>query len=254
MKRVGIILFVSFIISPLCSSVYSQESSGEASAPDAKIIYNQQAVGGLSAHTEGWGFFYRRAKILDIYKKIFWETEAVTMHSQQEYKTSNPTQPDASSYYFGKLNGMEAIRLGAGVSRMIWRKNDLSCVQIDAVYSAGFSLAILKPVWLDILENGPTGEELQVPEKYDPNQDTPSNIYGRASVFDGLNELAYYPGLYGRAGFNFDFSNRHKSVKALELGLIVDAYKDVIPMMAFSKNNQVFANLYLSISFGKRWI
>ncbi|HTB32919.1 MAG TPA: hypothetical protein VK808_12900 [Bacteroidia bacterium] len=255
MNRFGKIVLVSFLISFSGVAAYSQEfTEGQGTTPDANVIYNQQAVGGVSAHTEGWGFFFRRAKILDIYKKIFWEAEAVTMHNEHEYKITNPNEPDASPYYFGKLNGMEALRLGGGISRMIWRKNDLSCVQIDAVYAAGFSLAVLKPVYLDILVNGPGGEQSPLPQKYDPNLDTPTNIYGRASVFDGIGELSFYPGLYGRAGLNFDFSNRHKSIKAIEAGVVVDAYKNVVPIMAFAKNNQVFANLYLSISFGKRWI
>ncbi len=250
------IVFATFVASiasmPLCAQNDLEDPAGFNN--DANVIYNQQALGGLSAHTEGWGFFYRRAKIKDIYVKLFYEVEAVTMHDEHEYKTTNQNQPDASSYYFGKLNGMEAIRLGVGESRMIWRKNDLNCVQIDAVYGAGFSVAVLKPVYLDILVNGPSGETTPESERYDPNLDTPNNIYGRASVFDGLNELSFYPGVYARAGVNFDFANRHKTIKALEVGVVVDGYKNVIPIMAFAQNNQIFANLYVSFSLGKRWI
>jgi hypothetical protein len=219
---------------------------------DANLLFKQQAVGGVSAHTEGWGFFFRRAKILNIYRKIFWEVEAVTMHDEHEYKTSDPNNPDASPYYFGKLNGMEAIRLGIGASQMLWRKNDLSCTQVDVVYAVGASVAILKPVYLDIITNN-GGNDLPVAEKYDPNTDTPTNIYGRASVFDGLGELSFYPGGYGRAGLNFDFSNRHQLIKAFEVGVVADAYSKVVPIMAFAKNNQVFLNLYMSFSLGKRW-
>jgi len=246
-------IFVFLLVVPL-GKLYSQgfleDTLGVA---DANLLFKQQAVGGLSAHTEGWGFFFRRAKILNIYRKIFWEAEAVTMHDEHEYKTSDPNNPDASPYYFGKLNGMEAIRLGIGASQMLWRKNDLSCTQIDVVYAAGASIAILKPVYLDIITSSPTGDDLPVAEKYDPNTDTPTNIYGRASVFDGLGELSFYPGAYGRAGLNFDFSNRHQLIKAFEIGLVADAYSKVIPIMAFAKNNQVFVNLYLSFSLGKRW-
>jgi hypothetical protein len=134
--------------------------------------------------------------------------------------------------------------------QMLWRKNALNCIQVDAVYAFGGSLAILKPVYLEILTNG----ELPVAQEYNPNTDNPTNIYGRASVFDGLGQLAFYPGAYGRAGLNFDFSNRHQLVKNLEIGVVADAYSKVIPMMAFAKNNQVFVNLYLTFSLGKRWL
>ncbi len=253
MTRFVKILSVLFITVSFSNGVFSQEVIEDAIINDAKVLYNHQAVGGLSIHTEGWGFYFRKGKILDIYKKIYWEAEFVTMYHAQEYKISNPNQPEASPYYFGKLNGMGTLRLGVGVSRMIWRKNDLSCVQIDAVYSAGVSLAVLKPVYLEIYSTGPTGDQLPVPEKYDPYKDTPTNIYGRASVFDGMGELSFYPGLYAKGGLNFDFANRNKSIKAIEAGIVVDGYKNVIPMMAFTKNNQVFINLYLSINVGKRW-
>jgi hypothetical protein len=249
------LVFCFLLVSPFCTKLVAQDVLEDTlSTPDANFIYRQQAVGGLTAHTEGWGFFFRRSKMVSIYRKYFWEAEAVTMHDEHEYKMSDPNQPDATPYYFGKLNGMETVRLGVGLSQMLWRKNDLNCIQVDAVYAVGASIAILKPVYLDILTNNSTGNVLPVPQEYNPETDTPANIYGRASVFDGLGQLSFHPGAYGRAGLNFDFSNRHKSVKAIEIGVVVDVYSDVIPMMAFAKNNQAFANLYLTFTLGKRWL
>lgn len=248
LPSIALLIFITSFFKP----IYAQQELLDGSdQPDVNVLLKHQAVGGLSAHTEGWGFFYRRATIPSIYKKYFWEAEAVTMHDAHEYKMANPAEPEATPYYFGKLNGMEAIRFGIGESKRIWGKNDLNCIQVDAVFAIGASIAILKPVYLDILTNSPSG--VPVAEEYDPNTDTPANIYGRASVFDGLGQLTFYPGGYGRAALNFDFSSRYTSVKAIELGLIVDAYDKQIPMMAFIENNQVFINLYLSFSLGKRW-
>jgi hypothetical protein len=247
-----ILVFTFLLIAPFSGKLYSQDFLEDTlGVADANWLYKQQFAIGITAHTEGWGFFYRRSKIISIYAKKFWEAEAVTMHDEHEYKVSNPNQPDASPYYFGKLNGMETVRLGLGVMQMLWRKNDLNCIQVDAVYAIGASLAILKPVYLEILTSG---DGLPMAEEYNPYTDTPTNIYGRASVFDGLGQLSFYPGAYGRGALNFDFSNRHQLLKSLEVGVVVDAYSNVIPMMAFAKNNQVFANLYFTISFGKRWL
>lgn len=250
-----LLVFIFLFTISFSAKLYSQGFLEDTlSNHDANFLYNQQAVGGITAHTEGWGFFFRRAKTVSIYRKIFWEAEAVTMHDQHEYKMSDPNQPDATPYYFGKLNGMEAIRAGVGISQLLWRKNDLNCIRVDVVYALGASLAVLKPVYLDIIASGPGSNDLPVAQEYDPYTDTPSNIYGRASVFDGLGQLTFYPGGYGKLGLNFDFSNRHKGAKSIEVGVVVDAYSNVIPMMAFTKNNQVFANLYLTFSIGKRWL
>lgn len=232
--------------------VLTQMQNGQ----DVNVVFKDQALGGIFIHSEGWGLFFRKAKILTIYKKWFWEVETATMHNNKERKVQNIDYPDAAGYYFGKLNGMQAFRLGTGFYRMIWRKNDEHCVEIDAVYAAGFSLAVTKPVYLEIIEATPNPDQFVLAsEKYDPYNDTPANIYGRASVFDGLGELGFYPGGYGRIGLNFDYANRHNTVKAIETGLELDAYPKAIPIMApqFTTNNQFFLNLYLSFSVGKRW-
>ena len=42
-------------------------------------------------------------------------------------------------------------------------------------------------------------------------------------------------------------------VKALEAGIMIDAYGKKIPIMAFTENKQVFFNFYLTIMLGKKW-
>jgi hypothetical protein len=220
---------------------------------DVNVVYKYQALGGLFIHSEGWGAFFRKAKILSIYRKWFWEVETATMHNSKETLIQNNYYPDAKAYYFGKMNGVQVFRFGTGISKMLFRKNNERCVEIDGVYAGGLSIAVTKPIYLEIIQNTPNQEFLLEDVQYDPTQDTPNNIYGRASVFDGLGQLSFYPGLYGRLGLNFDYANKHNLVKAVETGLEVDAFAKVIPIMAYVPNSQVFLNLYLSISIGKRW-
>jgi hypothetical protein len=240
-----------------CSRVYAQDVLSQMqTGKDVNVLFTNQAMGGAFIHSEGWGLFFRKAKIKSIFKKYFWEVETCTMHSPKEDKIQNSFYPDASGYYYGKLNGVQVFRGGIGCSRMVWRKNDEQCVEIDAVYAAGISLAVTKPVYLEIIEvlpNTPNETFILSTEKYNPYTDTPANIYGRASIFDGLGELGVYPGGYARFGLNFDYANRHNTVKAIETGLEFDLYPKAIPIMAFNPNNQYFLNLYLSFSIGKRW-
>ena len=255
LKYTIIILSIASLF--FCNTAKSQDVLTKvANGEDVNVVYNDMALGGVFMHSEGWGFFFRRAHIKSIFSKPFWEIEAATMHSDKEVKTQNQNYPDASSYYFGKLNGMEAIRFGFGNYRTMWRKNDEKCVEVDFVYSGGLSLAVLKPVYLEIIESTPNPYEFQLQsERYDPTKDNPGNIYGRASVFDGLGQLSFYPGAYVRLGFNFDYANRHDMIKGVETGIEIDGYPKQIPIMAtqYATNNQFFLNYYLSISFGKRW-
>jgi hypothetical protein len=232
--------------------VLTQMQNGE----DVNVVFKDMAVGGIFIHTEGWGLFFRRAKILTIHRKWFWEIETATMHSDKEHKIQNASYPDATAYYFGKLNGMQAFRAGTGFYTMLWRKNNERCVEVDALYAVGISLAVLKPVYLQIIQPTPSPDTFILSsEEYNPLTDTPENIYGRASVFDGLGQLTFYPGAYARAGLNFDYANRHNTVKSIETGLELDAFLQNVPIMApeYTSNSQFFLNLYVNINFGKRW-
>ncbi len=218
---------------------------------DQNVVYSGQALGGAFLHSNGWGLFFEKAKILSIYKLWFWEVQTANMSSPRQVKIQNSAYPDAKSYYFGKLNSMQVFRFGTGMNKRLFRKNNLRCVEVDAVYSAGASIAAVKPVWLEIIPAN--SEQIPYSAQYDPTVDNPSNIYGGASFFDGLNQLRLYPGGYAKLGLNFDYANKYNTLKEIETGIIVDVYPAVIPIMAYVKNNQVFVNLYISFGFGKRW-
>jgi hypothetical protein len=221
---------------------------------DVNVVFKKEALGGAFIHSQGWGLFFRNATILSIYRKRFWEIETASMHNPKEHKTQNSLYPDAKGYDYGKLNAIQIFRFGLGYYQMLYRKNNEQCVEVDAVYALGPSIAVAKPVYLQIIETTQNPNEfLLSTEKYDPNLDTPANIYGRASFFNGIGQSAIYPGGYARLGLNFDYANRHNRVKAIETGVEVDVYPKIIPIMAFTPNQQYFVNLYLSFSLGKRW-
>ena len=245
------LFFSVFAFSSLrAQDILTQMQSGK----DVNVVFKKEALGGAFIHSQGWGVFFRKATILSIYKKRFWEIETSSMHNAKEHKVQNSLYPDAKTYYFGKLNAVQIFRFGVGYYQMLFRKNNERCVEVDAVYSLGPSLAVAKPIYLQIIENTPNPNEfLLATQKYDPNQDNVNNIYGRASFLNGIGEMSFYPGGYARAGLNFDFASKHNLVKAIETGVEFDLYPKMIPIMAFTPNTQYFVNLYLSFSIGKRW-
>jgi len=42
-------------------------------------------------------------------------------------------------------------------------------------------------------------------------------------------------------------------VKALEVGAIIDAYPQEIPIMALTENNRFFLSFYITIMYGRKW-
>jgi hypothetical protein len=248
--KVTSVLILTFFTAGFCNAqdILTQMQAGK----DVNVLFKKEALAGAFIHSEGWGLFFRKASILSIYRKRFWEIETASMHNAKEHKSQNTLYPDASSYYFGKLNAVQLFRLGFGYYQTLWRKNTERCVEIDGVLALGPEIAVLKPVYLQIIQSSNSDVLLSV-EPYDPNKDTPNNIYGKAPFFDGIGQLGFRPGGYARAGLNFDYANKHNLVKAIEVGVEADLYPSKIPIMAFTPNTQYFVNLYLSFSIGKRW-
>jgi hypothetical protein len=79
-------------------------------------------------------------------------------------------------------------------------------------------------------------------EKYDYKEHFTDNIYGRGPFSKGLNHLKFHPGIYAKAGFNFEYGSDDRSLKALEAGVCLDIYPKPIQMMAFNDNNFYFVS------------
>jgi hypothetical protein len=87
-------------------------------------------------------------------------------------------------------------------------------------------------------------------EKYDPSITIPQEIYAKAAFTKGFNELKVVPGIYAKAGFNFEYSKEDKIIHAIELGAQINAFPKKIPIMAIDNNKAVFFSLFVSYRFG----
>ena len=73
---------------------------------------------------------------------------------------------------------------------------------------------------------------------------------GKSSFFKGFDEIKFYPGLYARGGFSFEYSKNDRLTHALEVGISVHAYNKTIPIMATEDNRQIFPAIFVSYRFG----
>ena len=182
------------------------------------------------------------------------EGDFVGMKHPKEVKSVNQAFDNARSYVYGKLNSFSILRAGVGRQHTIYSKAEKNGVEVRFLYSGGLSLGILKPVYLNILKpTGNFGEFDVVTEKYNPDEHYIDNIYGRAPFTEGLDQLFFRPGAYAKVGFNFEYAPVFEDVKALEIGVILDAYPQEVPIMAFAENKQLFLTFYLTIMYGRKW-
>ena len=244
-----LVFFLLFFV----SVSFAQQS--ELYEEDVPLIYKNEASGGVTIHSNGWGLNFRRGTHITGYKKKMYEFEAVTMHHPKEFKTSY--YENGNEYVYGKLNQLLILRTGIGIQKVIYGKGDRSGVEVRYNCVAGLSTGITKPVYLVVSVpkvGGANQEREPLIKKYDPATDFPDNIIGQADFGNGMYELKLHPGLYGKFGFSFEYGSSDTDIKSIETGMVVDAFPSVIPIMALNENQQVYFSFYVTIfPIGGKW-
>ena len=231
------------------SSVIMLRAQGELNEQQ-KVFFRNERSAGLLLNTDGFGLSYRVAKRTDFLNKKLFEIDAGTLKSPKEYKLSNPFIQGAGSFVFGKLNSVIFIRGGIGHQHELFKKADLGGIAVRYFYSAGPVISLYKPIYYRVLYLiSPNMYEIKE-EKFSSTIAMPQDIYSKASFTKGLNETKVLPGLYGKAGFNFEYSKEDKIIHAVEIGAQINAFPKKIPIMATSNNKLLFFSLFVSYRFG----
>lgn len=222
-----------------------------------RTLYAREIYGGPLIHGDGWGGTFQYGRYTTAKDRTLYGLDIVTMKHPKEIKSFNPSYQDARGYFYGKLNTLFIMRPTVGRKHRITEKLRKSGVEVNYVWGVGPSLGFLKPVYLQILSNESTFQSITT-ERYDPEKHFANNIYSRASWFKGLGETRIYPGAFGRFAFNFEYAGDNTGIRALEVGASLDAYAEVLPIMAdlegMDSNKQFFLEFYLALEFGSKKI
>tara|TARA_R110002096_G_scaffold289737_2_gene483976 strand:+ start:2800 stop:3552 length:753 start_codon:yes stop_codon:yes gene_type:complete len=238
-----------FFLSLFSLTIFSQETIFE----EKTTIYDKEVSGGIGMHTNGFSAVYRSGKFITAFKKRVFEIEIANIKHPKEIRSVNPFQDNVRGYIFGKMNSFYALRPSIGIHKIFIPKQSINGVSVTFVSHFGPSIGMAKPVYLNIIEREPNQpRSIIVKEKYDPVKHQQGDIYGRASFLNGFNEMRFYPGLFAKFGFHFDFATSQDALRAIEVGAAIDVYFDEIPIMAFAENQSFFVNLYVNFLFGTR--
>jgi hypothetical protein len=242
------------IVVMLCASLaWGQQTIYE----ESRVPFRKEFYGGVMLHGDGWGVQFYRANYRTATQRFLLGLELVGMKHPKEVKSFNPYYEDSRGYFYGKSNSFLILRPSIGGKRQITDKIRRSGVEVNYVWGIGPAIGLVKPVYLQIGKPDIIPYQSIVIERYDPGIHDVQNIYGRATWFRGLGELGLRPGVFGRFGFNFEYSGQTTGLKALEAGVSVDAFPTVIPIMAELEgvvNKQIFLQFYLALQFGKKTI
>jgi hypothetical protein len=195
---------------------------------------------------------FRRGVNKTYFNSRIFEVEFVSMKHPKQIRVINPYYYNAKSYVYGKLNHVYILRAGYGFKKLLNRKPYWGGIELRVLYMGGISLAFAKPVYLYFWDEtySYVKEEKYNPDNYYHNSEY---IYGRAPFTDGLGELKVYPGIFAKAGLNFEFGALNSKIRALEAGGVVEYFPKAIPIMAFNPAQNFIVTFYLNFSLGKRY-
>lgn len=253
MRKINLILLLSFSLHiSFLQGQISLSDTSDVNTPG--ILMKKEHSAALMVHTSGFGAGFRTGKHATGYKKRMFEAEITGMKNPKEVRRINPYVENAKSYIYGKENAFLLIRCGMGKQKIINSKPYWGGVELRYFYYGGFSIGLLKPYYLYILNSVDNSNEyILTAEKYDPLKHTPDDIFGKAPYFYNFRKTKPVPGIYLKTGLNFEYGAYTESLKAIEAGIAADFYLREVPVMAFDKNRSYFVSLYFSIHFGKRY-
>ena len=254
--------FLFLFISAFCFNITAQETKEELkddltrlkSGEDLNVLYRNESTFGVYIHSaSGIGVGYRRGKHVTAKRKRIVEIEAQNFKHPKEIKSINTIYPNSKGFVYGKLNSLFIIRPGLGIQNTLYQKSDKKSVEIRYSYFLGGTITFAKPIYLEI--KSITSDPFSAPttERYNPAIHSIDQIYAKASFFKGIFDTRIYPGGYAKLALSFEYADRYNKVKAIETGAVVDIYPQIIPIMAYNRNQQVFVSLFLKIIWGKRW-
>lgn len=244
----------------IVGSVFTTRAIAQPSGKKG-VLYSSSFA--LSGHwyTNGWSANAEFTRIDDLHKKNFWQIGVTHLKHPKEVKQTldlgytpigfNAPRP----FIFGKQNYFNALSLSYGQMRMIGQRANKSGVEVSVKYSGGVSVGILNPYYLQLIIPIDNERAYIEDKKYNDAPELFMNsfsIYGSSGFSRGINQLSVIPGINLKAGLHFDWAFFDEYVKAIEVGVAVDAYSKKVPIMVVENNPRIFTNLYIGLQLGKK--
>jgi hypothetical protein len=211
-------------------------------------------VGSAFIHTKGYGLDFRYGTYANVERIRIIDLDLLYIKHPKEVRVVNQIFDQARPFVYGKMNALLSARISAGNQHVLADRRERNSVRLNLNYSFGFNAGLVKPVHVEIYHLGEDRSRDRITtERYDPNKHTRSDIYGGSSFFNGFDELGFVPGLVGKTSISVEWGNQQSDIRAVEAGIMVDAFLQEIPIFAFIENQSVYVNLFIKYSIGKRW-
>lgn len=263
MKIKLLILFIIFLLVGVHKS-----KAAESTLNRDSVLYKKSWSAGIRLRSDGFALGaeitrskrFKRSWLIQTQFSYFWHPKQVKQQSQYggggggNLFGSDGFKP----FIFGKQNTLFTLYLGAGQKFLLAEKGRNHGVQLFFKYAGGFTLGILKPYMVEVVDTasirGNTfsntvllGYEPENPNSLFLERDY---IVGAAGFGKGW-KLKAQPGLHVEVGMEFDFGKNESFIKELEIGVASDFYFKKVPVMV-DKNKFLYPSVFVGVQLGKR--
>jgi len=215
---------------------------------EVKTLMTRDYTLGLNFNTSGWGFAFDYGWQKNYKYKQTAGFTATNIRHQKEHKIYGALS-NSKGYYLGKLNSLVSFRPHYGGKLILFKAKRENGIEISAKWSAGPSFGLVKPVYLKIDQINSNS----IDSKYNPEIHNSGNISSRSSWFRGLGEAKIRPGVFGKLGFDFNFSALKNGISGGEFGIMADYFPGPeIVVMYNNDNSNFYSALYLQFNIGQK--
>ena len=227
--------------------------------------YNHSLSLGGRLNSDGWGGTVTYKRLIsrssyNLWQLSFSEIKNEKEAKQQKANTAFPELGASSSFIYGKLNNLYTLQLGFGKEQLLLPGIVEGNISIGLRYSGGFSLAMLKPYYLRLIEVDNSTQPAtakETDERYSAANSSlfldPSFILGRYRWSKGLGEMTYIPGIYGQTALVIEPAKGKTLIQTITLGISGAVYSRQLVIMADQKASHWEGCLFAGLELGKRW-
>ena len=265
MKKISLLICLLFAAGVLFAQEISDKKSRKLEKKEEKrkrtnalikqeeegvLAYNKQTAFGLQLRTNGYAAFLEIGKMkTPRFTNLYSLELSEIFHPKEEKVPSTDQNYFGGSFKYGKINNFYQAKLGFGQQYVFGQKGNKNGIAVLGIYQAGLSIGLLKPYYIDIDDNGSRSIKYS---GADTSAFLSERILGASGMSKGWNEVKIRPGAFAKLALRFDFDSYNETIKALEIGLSVDAYGKAIEQMAFSKPERLFFQGHIGFVFGGR--
>ena len=215
------------------------------------LSYRRQNIFGLQLRTNGYGFYYEHGRSRSPRSTNLFLFEFTEIKHPKEEKQSSGDGFLSSSYVYGKVNNFYQAKLGFGQQYIFGQKGNKNGIAVMGIYQGGLSLGLLRPYYL-MLINGTSERDIKYESADSTDFLTASVIGGSSGIRKGWDELTVNPGAFIKTSLRFDFGRFNESVKAIEIGMSLEAFSKEVFQLAHNEKKQLFFQGHVALLFGRR--